>query len=266
MIVDTNVYLSRWPFRRLPDDETAKLVAALRDRGVSQAWAGSFDGILHKDVAAVNERLTADCRRYGDDLLLPFGTVNPALPDWKEDLRRCHERHHMPGIRLHPNYHGYGLDSPLFTDLLETAAARGLLVQIAACMEDVRTQHPLVRVLDVDLAPLADLLGRVPAARVEILNWRGAGRDVVRRLAGTGRVYFDLAMLEGAEGLARLRQTVPFPGVLFGSNFPLYYFDSAWLKVREAGLPPAEEQAVLSRNAVRVLGRPASAASRRRSG
>jgi len=89
---------------------------------------------------------------------------------------------------------------------------------------------------------------------------------VARRLAGTGRVYYDLAMLEGAEGLARLRQTVPFPGVLFGSNFPLYYFDSAWLKVREAGLPPAEEQAVLSRNAVRVLGRPASAASRSRSG
>lgn len=261
MIIDTNVYLSRWPFRRLPDDEPAKLVAALRGHGVSHAWAGSFDGILHKDVAAVNERLAADCRRYGDGLLLPFGTVNPALPDWKEDLRRCQERHHMPGIRLYPNYHGYGLDNPLFAELLEAAAARSLLVQIAVCMEDVRTQHPLVRVREVDLAPLKDVLGRVAAARVQVLNWRGAARAVAARLARTGRVYFDLAMLEGAEGLARLRQTVPLPAVLFGSNSPLYYFDAARLKVREAGLPLAEEQAVLSGNAVRVLGRAAGATS-----
>ncbi|MEN6605079.1 MAG: amidohydrolase family protein [Bryobacteraceae bacterium] len=261
MIIDTNVYLSRWPFRRLPDDEPAKLVAALRGHSVSQAWAGSFDGILHKDVAGVNERLAADCRQWGDGLLVPFGTVNPALPDWKEDLRRCHERHHMPGIRLHPNYHGYGLDSPLLAGLLEDAAARGMLVQIAACMEDVRTQNPLVRVREVNLAPLADLLGTVSAARVQILNWRGTARDVAARLAGTGRAYFDLAMLEGVEGLARLRQTVPLPCVLFGSNSPLYYFDSARLKVREAGLPPAEEQAVLRGNAVRVLGRTAVAAS-----
>ena len=57
MIVDTNVHLSRWPFRRLAGDETSDLVARLRARDVTQAWAGSFDGIFQKDLAAVNERL-----------------------------------------------------------------------------------------------------------------------------------------------------------------------------------------------------------------
>ncbi len=37
MIVDTNISLSRWPFRRLPGDEPEKLVATLRHRGVVQA-------------------------------------------------------------------------------------------------------------------------------------------------------------------------------------------------------------------------------------
>ena len=54
MIIDVNVNLSRWPTRRLPCDETPHLVARLRERGIAQAWAGSFDGLLYKDLAAVN--------------------------------------------------------------------------------------------------------------------------------------------------------------------------------------------------------------------
>ena len=61
MIIDTNVNISRWPFRRLAGDETPDLVARLRQRNVTQAWAGSFDGILHKDIGGVNARLSMDC-------------------------------------------------------------------------------------------------------------------------------------------------------------------------------------------------------------
>src|SRR4051794_8183722 len=111
-IIDTNVSLSRWPLRRLPLDDTGKLVAKLKSSGVTQAWAGSFDALLHKNIAAVNEALMIECRTHGQKMLLPFGTVNPKLPDWQEDLRRCHEQHHMRGIRLFPNYHGYKLDDP----------------------------------------------------------------------------------------------------------------------------------------------------------
>jgi uncharacterized protein len=253
MIVDTNVYLSRWPFRRLAGDEPEKLVATLRRHGVVRAWAGSFDGILHKDVTAVNARLAADCQRFGNGMLLPFGTVNPALPDWMEDVRRCHERHHMPGIRLHPNYHGYDLSDARFAGVLKAASERRLLVQIVCSMEDVRMQHPLVRVKDVDLAPLGDQLRGVPSARVQLLNWKAANKEHVRQLALGGQVCLDLAMLEGANALAPLLQAVPPGRVLFGSNFPLFYFESALLKLREAALGSRDEQAVAGGNAEIVL-------------
>jgi len=255
MIVDTNVSLSRWPFRRLPADEPDKLVSVLRRRGIVQAWVGSFDGILHKDITQVNARLAADCRKYGKGMLVPFGSLNPTLPDWREDVRRCQEEHHMPGIRLHPNYHGYNLRDPVFAEVLQTAVARRLCVQLAWCMEDVRTQHPLVRVPNVDLAPLPGLFERFPALRLQILNWKSARGAQARQMASAGQVYMDFAMVENPGGVARLLKTVPAERVFFGSNFPLFYLESALLKVREAGLAPAEEEGVCGRNARRFLER-----------
>ena len=129
-MIDVQVYLSRWPFRHLPDDETPQLVARLRKHGITQAWAGSFDVLLHKDVTAVNARLAGECALHAD-LLLPFGGINLALPDWEDDLRRCAEQHGMRGVRLHPNYHGYTLDDPPFDELLQLAAEYRVIIQMA---------------------------------------------------------------------------------------------------------------------------------------
>ena len=257
-LVDTNVTLSRWPGRRLPLDETPALVAKLRSYGVKQAWAGSFDGLLHKDIRSVNARLTEDCRKFGGGLLVPFGSVNPTLPDWEEDLRRCHADHKMPGIRLHPNYHGYKLDDPVFAKLLDLAGGCGLVVQLVAVMEDERTQHRLMRVPPVDVTPLVALLKARPSLRVVLLNWnRGASAAVAAKLSAAGQAYFDIATVEGVGGVANLLKQVPAERVVFGSYAPFYYFESAFLKLRESALSGVNLAAVRGGNAGRLLGLPA---------
>jgi predicted TIM-barrel fold metal-dependent hydrolase len=254
MIVDVNVSLSRWPFRRVPCDETPRLVAKLKKHGVTQAWAGSLDGLFHRDIGGVNSRLADECRRLGEGILVPFGSVNPLLPDWAEDLRRCHEDHRMPGIRLHPNYHGYGLVNPAFSELLAGAEKRGLIVQLVVRMDDVRVQHPLLRVADVDTKPLPELIARRPNVRLVLLNALATIRGPeLNRLADAGKVYFDISMQEGTAGVSELMRHVPAERILFGSHLPLFDLEAAVLKMRESELTAAETAAIAHGNAQRLL-------------
>lgn len=254
MIVDVNVNLSRWPFRRLPGDEPAALVAKLRQRGVGQAWAGTFDGVFHKDVSSANARLVEDCRKYGPGLLRPFGSVNPKLPDWKEDLRRCVEQHRMAGIRLHPNYHGYKLDDPDFRELLHLAAEKGIVVQLAVYLEDPRTQHPLMRVPRVNTAPLGEAVAAEPKLKLVLLNG-GPPAEKQRAALARSEVYYDFAAVEQVGGVARLVELVGLSRVLFGTHYPFFQYESALLKVQESGLPEAQKKAIFEDNARRLLPR-----------
>ncbi|HWB11287.1 MAG TPA: amidohydrolase family protein [Pirellulales bacterium] len=254
-VVDVYVWLSRWPFRRLPADDTRQLVAKLKAGGVKTAWAGSFDGLFHRDLATVNERLTADCRELGDGLLRPFGSVNPKLPEWEDDLRRCHEVHAMPGVRLAPAYHGYSLEDPAVARLLAGAAERRLLVEILVSLEDQRTQTTLGRVPQLELAPLADLVKQTPGLRLVLLGafHGGAKRDAIERLAASGEVYFEIATLEGMGGISRLIEWVTVERILFGSSSPFFYFDSARLKLQESELAGRPLEQIGSLNANRLL-------------
>jgi uncharacterized protein len=253
-MIDTNVYLSHWPTRRLPGDETPALIAKLHQKGVTQAWVGSFDALLHRDIAGVNARLAIECQRQTEVVLIPFGAINPLLPDWEEDLRRCAEVHRMPGLRLHPNYHGYKFDDPAFIKLLAAAEERRLLVQIALRMEDPRTQHRLMAVPDVDPASLVAALAERPKLKVQLLNAMATLRaDLLDRLIAAGNVNVEIAMLEGVNGIQKLLSHVPIERVLFGSYSPFFAWESAELKLHESPLAEAQRLAITKQNAPALL-------------
>ena len=252
-VVDTNVSLFRWPFRRLPLDDAETLVRKFRLLGINQAWAGSFEGILHRDIASVNRRLVEACQQWPE--LIPIGSVNPELPDWEADLRRCWQDHNMPGIRLHPNYHGYSLNDPCFERLLELATSADRFVQIAAAVEDTRTQHPKLQVPEEDLAPLADVVRRVPGSRVQILNCRPRGA-VLDQLSKTPGVFLDTARVDGTDGVPLLVKALPDGRVLFGSHSPFLSPEAALIRVHESGqLDKPTLSAVYSGNADNVFGK-----------
>jgi predicted TIM-barrel fold metal-dependent hydrolase len=221
-----------------------------------EAWVGSFDALLHKDMASLNARLAEESAAHKDVRLVPFGSVNPRLPDWQEDLRRCAEVHRMPGIRLHPNYHGYTLDDPEFAAVVKVAAERQLIVQLAIIMEDERMMHPMFRAAPVDPKPLLKVVRDTPGLKLELLNAvKNVKGEQLADLAMAGDVYVEIAMQEGVNGVETLLKSAPLERVLFGSFSPAFYFEAAPLKLQESPLAKPQVQAICETNARRLLPR-----------
>jgi len=261
-IIDSNVHLFEWPFRKLKYARTEALIVKLRKHRITQAWAGSFEAVLHKQQDAINRRLAEECRTRGDGMLIPFGSVNPVWPDWEEDLRRCHEQYRMPGLRLYPAYHGYALDHPEFVRMLSVAATREMLIQIAMRMEDERVHHPAIDVPLVNASPLLDVLKKVPKAKVQLIDSAGPllGNNVPSLVRET-HITFDIAATEGNGGVGRLiagtnpsyRGAIPVERLVFGSHAPFFPCESALLKLFESPLSREQMEKLMSANARRLI-------------
>lgn len=253
-MIDVNVSLSRWPNRRLPLDETSRLATALKQSGVVQAWAGTFDALLHNDLAAANKWLADQCRSNNEILLLPIGAINLSLPAWEDDILRCHEGFGMKAVRLLPGYHDYTLDDSQFKKLLALLSEKRMLLQISVRQEDPRTQHRLLMTKDVDLKPLLPLLSDFAHLPMVLLNAvSGANVELHGQLAAAGKVYFDIATLEGLTGLERQLQSLPAERLLFGSHSPFFAFDAAKLKLQESEVPIQTKDLITHLNAQRIL-------------
>lgn len=239
-ILDSNVHLFSWPFRCLPLDETEKLVAKMRSLRITTALAGTFEGIFHRDLTAANGRLAVECARFPE--LIPVASIDPSLPGWERDLTAA-----KTVIRLHPGYHGYTLADPSFHELLVAAGEHGLLIQLTVALEDPRTQPELVRVPEVDLNPLPAAMAQAPAARVQLLNWKGRSPllDALRLLPN---LSVDTALVDGTDAVATLVKTFGPERVLFGSHAPFLIPEAALLRVHEADLGEADLRAVLREN------------------
>ena len=261
-IVDTNVNLFDWPFRKLKYGSTPALVAKLKRHRVIEAWAGSFEALLHKNINGVNERLATECREKGAGLLRPFGTVNLAWPDWEEDLRRCQETFKMPGVRIYPGYQPFDLTHPELKRLVTATRERGMILQIVFSMEDTRVHHPIITVGNIVAAPLVSILKMEPQAKVQLLHFSGnvQGGDL-RSLMTETSATIDISRWEGNGAVGRMIGSapgatgarVPVERVLFGSHAPYFPLETALLKLVESPASAEQLHAIMQGNARRIL-------------
>jgi uncharacterized protein len=263
-IIDTNVNLFQWPFRALKYSHTKALVTKLKKHRIIEAWAGSFEALLAKDMNGVNVRLAAECREHAPGFLIPFGSVNLAWPDWEEDVRRCHEVHKMPGIRIYPGYQPFDLDHPGMESLVKMTGERGLILQVVFGMEDPRVHHPVINVGPVTFAPLLKVMKSAPNAKVQLLHFSGSsqGKDLSQFMENPN-TFLDISRLEGNGAVGRMigsiqglpSARVPLDRMVFGSHAPYFPVETAILKLIESPLDVQQLQAIMQGNGRRLLPR-----------
>lgn len=257
VIIDTNVDILGWPFRDLKYGEVPDLVDKLRHHRIKQAWTGSYEALFHKNIDGVNQRLARACEDLGQGLLVPFGAVNPAWPDWQEDLRRVDEIYGMPGIKLYPSYQNFSLGDADVAELIQAATDRDLIVVIAVDMEDERVHHPRIEVTAADVRPLADILPDMPEARVVLTNvFRHVRGDQLQAVVDETNVLLDIARLDGTGGIYELTNgthwylgsTVPAERLVFGSHAPFFPVENALLKFMESPITEAQANTIMYEN------------------
>lgn len=119
-------------------------------------------------------------------------------------------------------------------------------------MREATWEHLLLMVCEIDLAPLMELVPKHPRLKLVILNASKALLPKLNKLVLHGQVYVDIAVFDGLAVIEDVLRDIPLERILFGSHSPMFYFESALLKLREAELTQAATNAIRFENAERL--------------
>lgn len=257
MIVDLSAYLGHWPFRRLRHNDAAGLLALMDRAGIDRACVSSASAIFYKNSQAGNEELHEQIAAHADRLI-PFAVINPTYADWEHDLEVCVEEFGARGLRLYPNYHNYALADARSNELIAAAIERDLVISIPIRQIDQRQRHWLLEIPDVALDDLVVLVKRHPQGTFVFLEGAGfTGSPLGQADNGLPANYaIGISRLSAvmAEEIRVLLDRLGTGRVVFDTGMPFKYPEPALLKVEVLRASDEEKQAILSGNALRLLG------------
>ena len=208
---------------------------------------------------ATNERQLVKVNSFAIDIndfstrLTALGSAHPDSPLLEKELERLVD-HDIRGIKIHPEYAPYYIDSPEWRRVFALCREMGIFIVTHAGFDFISpdriavTPERLGRMLDEfpDLTVIAAHLG---GNRM----WN----EVEHHLCGRKNLYFDTALLS-AEGLdpALALSVIRKHGadrILFGSDLPWSDPARELAFVRSLGLTEQELTAILQENALSLL-------------
>lgn len=207
-----------------------------------------FEGILAEALRIRDGGCGEDAQCH----LIPFASVHPS-----DDTRFAHlatvAKSGIKGVKLHPYYQSFTLDTPAMLDYFRCCRDLGLVVQchcgydIGFPFEPLCSPARVARVIEAipDIKLIAAHLG----------GWRHWDEGV-KQLIGKN-IYLDTAVLTpdfGNPDARHLLREHPATQLLFATDWPWLDFAEGVRYVRSIGRPPDAENAILGDNAAALLG------------
>lgn len=243
-IIDINSYIGHWPFRRLRGNTLDSILQRMDAFGVDKAVVANINGIFYKDVDSANEELHSAMQadKRFKDRFIPFASMNPVLPWWRDSLNVSNEEFGMQGIRLYPLYHEYLLNDPRCIELVKAARDLQMPVSIPLRMIDIRQRSWLDVEEELDLNNIASLVQEVPDAKYIILDMRSInGRKVTEEsleVLQKADILFDTVRSSGVpvqgysgESLQELLEIYGPDKLAFGTETPFIDYCTPFIRI-----------------------------------
>src|ERR1035437_3182904 len=174
MLIDINAYMGNWPYRGLRGNTLEAMLKRMNKFGVDKAVVANLNGLFYVDSQQANEELYTAIHSNAAFInrFIPFATINPVLPWWKDSLEVCHKKFGMRGIRLYPLYHQYKITDENCIELVKAARDRNMPISIPLRMTDLRERSWLDVNDELNYNDIASLVSKVPDAEFIVLDTR----------------------------------------------------------------------------------------------
>lgn len=197
-----------------------------------------------------------------NDVLIPYGSVDPLRADAADEMRRLLDEHGVRGFKFHPTVQGFSPDDERFFPLYELIQQAGVPALFHTGQTGIGAGMPGGRGLRLALSNpmlLDAVAARFPSLQIVMAHpsvpWQDEALSVATHkhstwidLSGWSPKYFPAELVRYANSILKDR-------ILFGSDFPLLTPDR-WIRDAETAgsFRPEVLPGIMKDNAARLLG------------
>lgn len=227
------------------DGTVGSLLAENEKAGIDRAIVQSV-ATVPEQVRNINDFISQQVRLHPEKLT-GFGALHPDYPDIERETERIISLG-LKGIKLHSDFQKFNIDDPKAYAIYEAAEGRlPILFHVGDNRYDYSSPNRLYNIMK-----------RFP--RLTIIGAHLAGwtkwDEAAQLFSGSG-IYADLSSSLYAmtsEHAARLIREIGTKQVMFGTDYPMWSAAEELERFRRLPLSEEEQQDILYRNALRLLG------------
>ena len=261
MIIDIHGHLGNINFAPFWQADAAALERYCTEAGVDKLCVSSSRSIMY-DTREGNLELDAALRVT--EKLLGYVVFNPVFPESKEDLALLKSNPKFCGVKIHPDYHGYSLDSRRCRDQVEAVADEcDLMLFHVSCMPGTGFSPALT---------VADIAQHHPKTNFVLAHMAGIyqngnypyfpNMDSLEKVADLAldNVYIDTAhflMYVYPGVMQKMYDLAGADHIIFGTDAPLQgpmQMRFAIEVIQALDVPEVDKEKMLYKNSAKILG------------